>query len=63
MKAAPTFDAVKGLVEGLVKAGRSADAKSVVTKMNFLVKGDAKVTWEKVAGELSLEEVAPSSSP
>jgi pentatricopeptide repeat protein len=63
MKAAPTFDAVKGLVEGLVKGGRSADAKNVVAKMNFLVKGDAKVTWEKVAGELSLEEGAPSSNP
>jgi hypothetical protein len=63
MKAAPPFDAVKGLVDGLVKAGRSADAKNVVAKMNFLVNGDAKATWEKVAGKLSLEEGAPSSNP
>ncbi|KAE8819028.1 pentatricopeptide repeat-containing protein [Hordeum vulgare] len=63
MKAAPSFEAVKGLVEGLVKGGRSAEAKAVVAKMNFLVKGDAKVSWEKIAGELSLEEGAPSSNP
>ncbi|XP_051187190.1 uncharacterized protein [Lolium perenne] len=63
MKAAPPFDAVKGLVDGLVKAGRSADAKHVVAKMNFLVNGDAKATWEKVAGKLSIEEGAPSSNP
>ncbi|XP_048552683.1 pentatricopeptide repeat-containing protein At3g13150-like [Triticum urartu] len=63
MKAAPSFEAVKGLVEGLVKGGRSAEAKGVVAKMNFLVKGDAKVAWEKIAGELSLEEGAPSSDP
>lgn len=63
MKAAPSFEAVKGLVEGLVKGGRSAEAKGVVAKMNFLVKGDAKVAWEKIAGELSLEEGAPGSNP
>uniref|UniRef100_A0ACD5TJA1 Uncharacterized protein n=1 Tax=Avena sativa TaxID=4498 RepID=A0ACD5TJA1_AVESA len=63
MKAAPPFDAVKGLVEGLVKGGRSAEAKGVVAKMNFLVKGDAKVTWENVTGKLSLEEGASSSNP
>ncbi|KAF6994657.1 hypothetical protein CFC21_011311, partial [Triticum aestivum] len=63
MKAAPSFEAVKGLVEGLVKGGRSAEAKGVVAKMSFLVKGDAKVAWEKIAGELSLEEGAPSSDP
>ncbi|KAK1694961.1 hypothetical protein QYE76_011658 [Lolium multiflorum] len=63
MKAAPPFDAVKGLVDGLVKAGRPADAKHVVAKMNFLVNGDAKVTWEKVAGKLSVEEGAPSLNP
>jgi pentatricopeptide repeat protein len=51
MKAAPPFEAVKGLVEGLVKAGRSAEAKDVVAKMAFLVKGDAKLAWEKVVGE------------
>ncbi|XP_015697031.2 pentatricopeptide repeat-containing protein At1g61870, mitochondrial-like [Oryza brachyantha] len=63
MKAAPPFEAVKGLVEGLVKGGRSAEAKDVVAKMNFLVKGDAKVAWEKIVGELSLEEGTPSSKP
>ena len=63
MKAAPPFEAVKGLVESLVKAGRSPEAKDVVAKMNFLVKGDAKVTWEKLAGALSLEEGAPISNP
>uniref|UniRef100_A0A0A9FN91 Uncharacterized protein n=1 Tax=Arundo donax TaxID=35708 RepID=A0A0A9FN91_ARUDO len=63
MKAAPPFEAVKGLVEGLVKGGRSAEANNVVDKMNFLVKGDAKLAWEKIVGELSLEEGAPSSNP
>ncbi|EEE51165.1 hypothetical protein OsJ_31940 [Oryza sativa Japonica Group] len=62
MKAAPPFEAVKGLVEGLVKGGKSAEAKDVVAKMNLLVKGDAKVAWEKIAGELSLEGT-PSSNP
>ncbi|XP_062205794.1 small ribosomal subunit protein mS86 (rPPR1)-like [Phragmites australis] len=63
MKAAPPFEAVKGLVEGLVKGGRSTEAKDVVAKMNYRVKGDAKLAWEKIVGELSLEEGAPSSNP
>ncbi|KAL5224445.1 hypothetical protein ABZP36_011084 [Zizania latifolia] len=63
MKAAPSFEAVKGLIEGLVKDGRSAEAKDVVAKMSLLVKGDAKVAWEKIVGELSLEEGKPSSNP
>uniref|UniRef100_A0A0D9XKT8 Pentacotripeptide-repeat region of PRORP domain-containing protein n=1 Tax=Leersia perrieri TaxID=77586 RepID=A0A0D9XKT8_9ORYZ len=61
MKVAPTFEAVKGLVEGLVKGGKSVEAKDVVAKMNLLVKGDAKVAWEKVVGELSLEGAASSN--
>ncbi|KAF8672365.1 hypothetical protein HU200_049567 [Digitaria exilis] len=52
MKAAPPFEAVKGLVEGLVKGGRSTEAKDVVAKMDLLVKGDAKLAWDKVVGEL-----------
>ncbi|CAM0956740.1 unnamed protein product [Alopecurus aequalis] len=63
MKAAPPFDALKGLVESLVKGGRSAEAKDVVAKMSFLVRGEAKVSWEKLAGALFLEEGAPSSNP
>ncbi|KAL6640919.1 hypothetical protein ACP70R_019100 [Stipagrostis hirtigluma subsp. patula] len=63
MKAAPPFEAVKGLVEGLVKEERSAEAKDIVANMNYLVKGDAKIAWEKIAGELSLGEEAPSSKP
>ncbi|OEL32716.1 hypothetical protein BAE44_0006267 [Dichanthelium oligosanthes] len=63
MKAAPPFEAVKGLVEGLVKGGRSSEARDVVAKMDLLVKGDAKLAWVKVVGELSLEEGAPSSNP
>jgi pentatricopeptide repeat protein len=63
MKAAPPFEAVKGLVEVLVKAGRSEEARNVVAKMDLLVKGDAKLAWGKVVGELSLEEGAPSSNP
>ncbi|KAJ1295111.1 hypothetical protein BS78_01G198800 [Paspalum vaginatum] len=63
MKAAPPFEAVKGLVEGLVKAGRSTEAKDVVAKMELLVKGDAKPAWEKIVGELSFEEGAPISNP
>jgi pentatricopeptide repeat protein len=62
MKAAPPFEAVKGLVEGLVKAGRSTEAKDVVAKMEFLVKGDAKLAWGKVVGELSFEEGPPPNS-
>jgi uncharacterized protein YjbJ (UPF0337 family) len=31
--------------------------------MDLLVKGDAKLAWGKVVGELSLEEGAPSSNP
>ena len=45
-----------------MKGGKSAEAKDVVAKMNLLVKGDAKVAWEKIAGELSLEGT-PSSNP
>ncbi|XP_066338186.1 small ribosomal subunit protein mS86 (rPPR1)-like [Miscanthus floridulus] len=63
MKAAPPFEAVKGLVEGLVKAGRSTEAKDVVAKMEFLVKGDAKLAWGKVVGELSFEEGPSNSNP
>ncbi|PAN46801.1 hypothetical protein PAHAL_9G215300 [Panicum hallii] len=63
MKAAPPFEAVKGLVEGLVKSGRSEEARNVVAKMDLLVKGDAKLAWGKVVGELSLEDGAPSSNP
>ncbi|CAN6299032.1 unnamed protein product [Urochloa humidicola] len=63
MKAAPPFEAVKGLVEGLVKGGRSEEARDVIAKMDLLVKGDAKLAWGKVVGELSLEEGAPSSNP
>ncbi|XP_066386945.1 small ribosomal subunit protein mS86 (rPPR1)-like [Miscanthus floridulus] len=63
MKAAPVFEAVKGLVEGLVKAGRSTEAKDVVAKMEFLVKGDAKLAWGKVVGELSFEEGPSNSNP
>ncbi|WVZ59372.1 hypothetical protein U9M48_009522 [Paspalum notatum var. saurae] len=63
MKAAPPFEAVKGLVEGLVKAGRSTEAKDVVAKMELLVKGDAKPAWEKIVGELSFEEGVPISNP
>ncbi|GJN20901.1 hypothetical protein PR202_gb08335 [Eleusine coracana subsp. coracana] len=63
MKATPPFEAVKGLVEGLVKAGRSAEAQDVVAKIEFLVKGDAKPAWQKIVSELSLEKGAPSSNP
>ncbi|KAG2537405.1 pentatricopeptide repeat-containing protein At1g09820-like [Panicum virgatum] len=63
MKAAPPFEAVKGLVEGLVKSGRSEEARNVVAKMDLLVKGDAKLAWGKIVGELSLEDGAPSSNP
>ncbi|CAN6287926.1 unnamed protein product [Urochloa humidicola] len=63
MKAAPPFEAVKGLVEGLVKGGRSEEARDVIAKMDLLVKGDAKLAWGKIVGELSLQEGAPSSNP
>jgi hypothetical protein len=63
MKAAPPFEAVKGLVEGLVKEGRSAEAQDVVAKMELLVKGDAKPAWEKIVGGLSLEKGAPNLNP
>ncbi|KAG2548340.1 pentatricopeptide repeat-containing protein At1g61870, mitochondrial-like [Panicum virgatum] len=63
MKAAPPFEAVKGLVEGLVKSGKSEEARNVVAKMDLLVKGDAKLAWGKVVGELSLEDGAPSTNP
>jgi len=47
----------------LVKAGRSTEAKDVVAKMEFLVKGDAKLAWGKVVGELSFEEGPSNSNP
>lgn len=53
-KWAPPFQAVKGLVEGLVKSRKVKHAKEVVMAMKKAVKGDAKEEWNKVEAALSL---------
>ncbi|KAL6633255.1 hypothetical protein ACP70R_025926 [Stipagrostis hirtigluma subsp. patula] len=53
-KWAPPFQAVKGLVQGLVKSRKAKQAKEVFMAMRKVVKGDAKEEWTKVEAEFPL---------
>lgn len=52
-KWAPPFEAVKGLVDGLIKNSQLDEAKDVVAKMRKVIKGDAVDAWKKVEGEFA----------
>ncbi|KAJ0963914.1 hypothetical protein J5N97_029036 [Dioscorea zingiberensis] len=53
-KWAPPFDAIKGLVDGLVKDSQVGLAKGIVKKMRTGLRGDAIGAWKKVEGALKL---------
>jgi hypothetical protein len=53
-KWAPPFQAVKGLVQGLLKSRQAKRGKEVLMAMRTVVKGDAKAEWMKVEAQLSL---------
>jgi pentatricopeptide repeat protein len=51
-KWAPPFQAIKGLVQGLLKSRKAKQAKEVLAAMRKVVKGDAKEEWLKVEAQL-----------
>lgn len=53
-KWAPPFQAVKGLVQGLLKSRKAKRAKELLTAMRKAVKGDAKEEWMKVEAQFQL---------
>ncbi|CAN6232818.1 unnamed protein product [Urochloa humidicola] len=53
-KWAPPFQAVKGLVQGLLKSRKAKQAKEVLMAMRKVVKGDAKDVWMKVETQFQL---------
>ncbi|CAN6238949.1 unnamed protein product [Urochloa humidicola] len=53
-KWAPPFQAVKGLVQGLLKSRKAKQAKEVLMAMRKVVKGDAKEEWMKVEAQFQL---------
>ncbi|CAN6273856.1 unnamed protein product [Urochloa humidicola] len=53
-KWAPPFQAVKGLVQGLLKSRKAKQAKEVLMAMRKVVKGDAKEEWMKVETQFQL---------
>lgn len=53
-KWAPPFQAVKALVQGLLKSRKAKQAKEVLMAMRKAVKGDAKEQWIKVEAEFPL---------
>lgn len=54
-KWAPPFQAVQGLIKGLLKSRKAKHAKEVAMAMRKVVKGDAKEEWKKVEAEFSFE--------
>ncbi|KAK3155735.1 hypothetical protein QOZ80_2BG0206890 [Eleusine coracana subsp. coracana] len=50
-KWAPPFQAVKALLQGLLKSRKAKQAKEVLMAMSKAVKGDAKEQWIKVEAE------------
>ncbi|XWS69499.1 hypothetical protein CRYUN_Cryun04dG0184300 [Craigia yunnanensis] len=50
----PPFEAMEGLVKGLVETSRSEEAKQVVEKMKKRLKGDALESWGKIEAALPL---------
>jgi pentatricopeptide repeat protein len=54
-KWAPPFQAVQGLIKGLLKSRKAKHAKEVAMAMRKVVKGDAKEEWKKFEAEFSFE--------
>ncbi|OMO72382.1 hypothetical protein COLO4_27643 [Corchorus olitorius] len=50
----PPFEAMEGLVKGLVERSRSEEAKQVVEKMKKRLKGEALDSWGKIEAALPL---------
>lgn len=50
----PPFEAMKGLVNGLVKMSRGEEAKEIVEKMKKRLKGPAVDSWGKIEAALPL---------
>jgi pentatricopeptide repeat protein len=53
-KWAPPFQAVKGLVQGLLKSRKAKHAREVLMAMRKAVKGDAKQEWTKVEAQFPM---------
>lgn len=53
-KWAPPFQAVKGLVQGLLKSRKAKHAREVFMAMRKAVKGDAKQEWIKVEAQFPM---------
>ncbi|WVZ73034.1 hypothetical protein U9M48_021394 [Paspalum notatum var. saurae] len=53
-KWAPPFQAVKGLVHGLLKSRKAKQAKELLMAMRKVVKGDAKEEWMKAEAQFQL---------
>ncbi|KAF5747415.1 pentatricopeptide repeat-containing protein [Tripterygium wilfordii] len=50
----PPFEAMEGLVNGLVKMSRSAEAKEIIEKMKKRLRGTAVESWEKIEAAVPL---------
>ncbi|XP_022727013.1 pentatricopeptide repeat-containing protein At1g61870, mitochondrial-like [Durio zibethinus] len=50
----PPFEAMEGLVKGLVERSRSEEAKQVVEKMKKRLKGDALESWGEIEAAVPL---------
>lgn len=50
----PPFEAMRGLVDGLLKMSRGEDAKDVVEKMKGRLKGNSLESWGKIEAALPL---------
>ncbi|GJM87441.1 hypothetical protein PR202_ga03395 [Eleusine coracana subsp. coracana] len=61
-KWAPPFQAVKALVQGLLKSRKAKQAKEVLMAMRKAVKGDAKEQWIKVEAEFPTQLVDKKAS-
>jgi len=53
-KWAPPFQAIKGLVQGLLKSRKAKHAREVLMAMRKAVKGDAKQEWIKVEAQFPM---------
>lgn len=61
-KWAPPFQAVKGLIQGLVKSRKVKQAKELGMAMRKATKGDAKVEWENVESAIFPQGLADSTA-
>ncbi|KQK02130.1 hypothetical protein BRADI_3g60490v3 [Brachypodium distachyon] len=59
---APLFQAVKGLIQGLVKSRKVKPAKELGMAMRKATKGDAKAEWENVESAIFPQGLADSTA-